>query len=75
MAEGRRDGRALRTREELERRSRMMLNWARASCGMDGPLAGFHERDLCRLGRRRRFLWADRAQRMIPFGTRLSLFT
>ncbi len=30
-----------RTREELERRSRMMLNWARATCGMMGRSPDF----------------------------------
>ena len=30
-----------RTREALERRSRMMLNWARASCGMMGRSPDF----------------------------------
>ena len=47
-----------RTREELEARRVMMLNWARTTCGMMGRSPDFMNVTLRRLGRRRRLLRA-----------------
>ena len=43
-----------RTREELETRSVMMLNWARTTCGMMGRSPDFMNVTYRRLGRRLR---------------------
>ena len=47
-----------RTREELEARRVMMLNWARTTCGMMGRSPDFMNVTLRRLGRRGRLLRA-----------------
>ena len=43
-----------KTREALETRRRMMLELGARDLRHDGAIAGFHERDVCGLGRRRR---------------------